>query len=180
MANYINSCRFLATCLLFGTSSQATQALMCALQVPLMSAIVDAWLHTVNNRMGIFDTDFDAKAYAEGTATDCEAASSAADDTVSTASPTAYGNTVMPTSQVDGLEAHHLWIGFFLQAWQVCDCVHPPTFYHCTMFPSCRCTLTSLPSCLLCKCWWLLCCGMKITHFLAKLFLITGTTWLPT
>lgn len=88
-----------------------------------MSNIVHAWLHTVSNKMGIFDTGFDAKLYAEGTQTDCDAAS-AADDTVSSASPTAYGHTNMPTNQVDGIEAHHLWVGFFLQSWQVSIVMH--------------------------------------------------------
>lgn len=110
-----------------------------------MSNIVHAWLHTVNNKMGIFDTGFDAKAYAEGTQTDCDAAS-AADDAVSSASPTAYGNTNMPTSQVDSLEAHHLWIGFFLQAWQASTIHCIPLI--CTAISVLLCAVCTAISCL--------------------------------
>ena len=83
-----------------------------------MSNVVNAWLHTANNHMGIFDTGFDAKAFIEGTCADADEATPG-DDTVSSASPVAYGNTSCPSNEVDGLEAHHLWIGFFLQVWQV-------------------------------------------------------------
>ena len=68
--------------------------------------------------MGIFDCDFDAKAFKEGTVTDAEEATHG-DDTVSSVSPAAYGDALVPTSQVDGILAHHVWIGFFLEAWQV-------------------------------------------------------------
>lgn len=87
-------------------------------QVPLMSEIVQAWLYTSDNNMGIFDCDFDAKAFIGGTVTDVEAATHG-DDNVSSSSPAPYGDTLVPTSQVDDISAHHIWVGFFLQTWQV-------------------------------------------------------------
>lgn len=88
------------------------------LQVPLMSEIVQAWLYTSDNNMGIFDCHFDAKAFIEGTLTDAEAAAHC-DDNASSASPAAYGDMLVPISQVDDITAHHIWVGFFLQTWQV-------------------------------------------------------------
>lgn len=92
-------------------------------QVALMSNILHAWLHTANTHLGIFSTAFDAKAFQEGTCTDADEASPG-DDTVSSASPVAYGNVTCPSNEVDALEAHHLWVGFFLQAWQVRGFTH--------------------------------------------------------
>ena len=88
------------------------------LQVPLMSEIVQAWLYTADNNMGIFDCDFDAKAFKEATVTDAEEATHG-DDNVSSTSPAPYGDTLVPTTKVDAISAHHIWVGFFLQAWQV-------------------------------------------------------------
>lgn len=84
-----------------------------------MSEIVQAWLYTADNKMGIFQCDFDAKLFMEGTVTDVEEATHG-DDNVSSASPAPYGDTVVPTSPVDAISAHHIWVGFFLQTWQVC------------------------------------------------------------
>jgi len=89
-----------------------------SVQVALLSEIVQAWLYTADNKMGIFDCDFDAKLFMEGTVTDVEEATHG-DDNVSSASPAPYGDTVVPTSPVDAISAHHIWIGFFLQTWQV-------------------------------------------------------------
>ena len=83
-----------------------------------MSEVVQAWLFTADNKMGIFDCDFDAKLFLEGTATDVEEATNA-DDNTSSASPAPYGDTVVPTSSVDAISAHHIWVGFFMQIWQV-------------------------------------------------------------
>ncbi|KAA6416579.1 MAG: phosphatidylinositol 4-kinase alpha-like, partial [Trebouxia sp. A1-2] len=88
------------------------------LQVPLMSEIVQAWLYTSDNNMGIFDCHFDAKAFIDGTITDAEAAAHC-DDNASSASPAPYGDILVPISQVDDITAHHIWVGFFLQTWQV-------------------------------------------------------------
>lgn len=68
--------------------------------------------------MGIFECDFDAKLFMEGTVTDVEEATHG-DDAVSSASPAPYGDTVVPLSPVDAITAHHIWVGFFLQTWQV-------------------------------------------------------------
>lgn len=84
-----------------------------------MSEVVQAWLYTADNKMGIFDCDFDAKLFMEGTVTDVEEATHG-DDNVSSGSPSPYGDTVVPTSPVDNITAHHIWAGFFLQTWQVC------------------------------------------------------------
>jgi hypothetical protein len=89
-----------------------------------MSEIVQAWLYTSDNNMGIFDCHFDAKAFIEGTLTDAEAAAHC-DDNASSASPAPYGDTIVPISQVDDITAHHIWVGFFLQTWQVCNAVLP-------------------------------------------------------
>ena len=87
-----------------------------------MSEIVQAWLYTSDNNMGIFDCHFDAKAFIEGTITDAEAAAHC-DDNASSASPAPYGDVPVPISQVDDITAHHIWVGFFLQTWQVCTAV---------------------------------------------------------
>lgn len=84
-----------------------------------MFEIVQAWLYTADNKMGIFQCDFDAKLFMEGTLTDVVEATHG-DDNVSSASPAPYGDTVVPTSPVDAISAHHIWVGFFLQTWQVC------------------------------------------------------------
>ena len=89
-----------------------------------MSEIVQAWLYTSDNNMGIFDCHFDAKAFIEGTITDAEAAAHC-DDNASSASPAPYGDTLVPISQVDDITAHHIWVGFFLQTWQVCSALLP-------------------------------------------------------
>ena len=83
-----------------------------------MAEIVQAWLYTADNKMGIFDCDFDAKLFMEGTVTDVEEATHG-DENMSSASPAPYGDTVVPTSPVDAISAHHIWVGFFLQTWQV-------------------------------------------------------------
>ena len=93
--------------------------LLACVQVPLMSEIVQAWLYTSDNNMGIFDCNFNAKACIEGSITDAEAAAHC-DDNASSASPAAYGDTAVPVSPVDDITAHHIWVGFFLQTWQVC------------------------------------------------------------
>ncbi|KAL3141037.1 hypothetical protein ABBQ32_005551 [Trebouxia sp. C0010 RCD-2024] len=88
------------------------------LQEALIAEIVQAWLYTADNRMGIFDCDFDAKLFMEGTVTDVEEATHG-DDNVSSESPAPYGDAVVPISPVDAISAHHIWVGFFLQTWQV-------------------------------------------------------------
>ena len=88
------------------------------LQVPLMSEIVQAWLHTADNNMGIFDQDFNAKDFINGTAADVTDATNG-DNGVSNGAPAAFGDTQLPTSQVDRIAAHHIWVGFLLQTWQV-------------------------------------------------------------
>lgn len=85
-----------------------------------MSEIVQAWLHTADNKLGIFDCDFDAKPFIEGTVTDVEEATNG-DDNVSSGSPAPFGETVVPSIPVDAISAHHIWVGFFLQNWQVCS-----------------------------------------------------------
>jgi len=89
-----------------------------------MSEIVQAWLYTSDNNMGILDCHFDAKAFIEGTITDAEAAAHC-DDNASSASPAPYGDILVPISQVDDITAHHIWVGFFLQTWQVCSALLP-------------------------------------------------------
>ena len=86
-----------------------------------MNEIVQAWLHTADNKMGMFDCDFDAKLFMEGTVTDVEEACHG-DDAVSSGSPAPYGDSTLPTSPVDAISAHHIWVGFFLQTWQVRCC----------------------------------------------------------
>ena len=111
------------TCTIYAVTSCSRRHAGC-LQVPLMSEIVQAWLYTSDNNMGIFDCHFDAKAFIEGTITDAEAAAQC-DDNASSASPAPYGDTLVPISQVDDITAHHIWVGFFLQTWQVCSAVPP-------------------------------------------------------
>lgn len=96
-----------------------------------MSEIVQAWLYTADNKMGMFQCDFDAKLFMEGTLTDVEEATHG-DDNVSSASPAPYGDTVVPTSPVDAITAHHIWVGFFLQTWQVWAGCCSTTYIKCT------------------------------------------------
>jgi len=134
IGSWIQVCQI---CTIYAVTSCSKRHAGC-LQVPLMSEIVQAWLYTSDNNMGIFDCHFDAKAFIEGTLTDAEAAAHC-DDNASSASPAPYGDTIVPISQVDDITAHHIWVGFFLQTWQVCNAVLPHLCV-CVCVCATRCT----------------------------------------
>lgn len=78
-----------------------------SLQAMLMSEMAEAWIATVSNRLGLFDCSFDAKAYKETPAGD------AIEDRPS-------DQLQQPQhSIVEATAAHHIWLAFLLQAWQV-------------------------------------------------------------
>ncbi len=78
-----------------------------SLQAMLMSEMAEAWIATVSNRLGLFDCSFDAKAYKETPAGD------AIEDRPSDQLQQPQHSTVEATA------AHHIWLAFLLQAWQV-------------------------------------------------------------
>ena len=78
-----------------------------SLQAMLMSEMAEAWIATVNNQLGLFDCSFDAKAYKE------TPAGEAIEERPSDQMQEPQHNIVEATT------AHHIWLAFLLQAWQV-------------------------------------------------------------
>lgn len=70
-------------------------------QVSLLTEIVDSWLWTVDSKIGLFDVTFDAEAFLQSAGGSIDGA--------------AKGTA----SIVDAICAHHLWLSFLLEIWQV-------------------------------------------------------------
>ena len=74
----------------------------------LLSEIVGAWLATVANHRGIFDANFDV-----------DAMRSSLSEEAGLADPLEDNSILEATSAVKGISAHHAWLIFLLEAWQV-------------------------------------------------------------
>ena len=76
------------------------------MQIALASEVVEAWIVTIDRQVGIFDRRFDQQAIKQAhNMGDSEAL---ADDSL-----------IEVVSDIDDLQAHHLWINFLLETWQV-------------------------------------------------------------
>ena len=82
------------------------------LQVALLSEIVGSWLSTLANHRGLFDASFDVEAMQTSLSEEAGLADPLEDDTILEA-----------TSAVKGISAHHAWLIFLLEAWQVIPCL---------------------------------------------------------
>lgn len=72
-----------------------------------MTEVVEAWIVTIDRQVGLFDRNFDQHGIKEAHNTgDSEAL---ADDSL-----------IERVTDIDDLQAHHLWINFMLETWQVC------------------------------------------------------------
>ena len=78
----------------------------------LLSEIVGAWLSTVANHRGMFDASFNVDAMQASLSKEAGLADPLEDDSILEA-----------TSAVKGISAHHAWLIFLLEAWQVTACL---------------------------------------------------------
>ena len=83
-----------------------------SLQVALLSEVVSAWSATVDARKGLFDCSYDSEAVVSTTASDTQTADPLSGDA-------AVHDIILAT---DSLAAHHYWLSFLLEAWQVGFC----------------------------------------------------------
>ena len=72
----------------------------------LLTEVVEAWLTTIDSQGGIFDRSFDLSGVRHASNTGDP--DNLADDSL-----------LLIVSDVDDLKAHHLWVTFLLEAWQV-------------------------------------------------------------
>ena len=138
-----------------------------------MAEGTDAWLWTVNNRLGLFDSTFDGKTYKEAPAGEkaalvhfircCCAACCSQRPPAGAARPVSLmrcrcqshaekswpqlaggipeqsnGNALSrpQRSAVEAIAAHHIWLAFLLQAWQVITARHHRHPAACTCAPA--------------------------------------------
>lgn len=81
------------------------------LQVEVLGEVVNAFLATHSRRSGIFEAAFDADALHESTGEPQNVA--AADE------PEADAIDEALCRRIDEIQAHHIWLHFLLEAWQV-------------------------------------------------------------